>query len=152
MTRRRGAGEGSIYQREDGRWAGAVHLGYEDGKRRRKVVYAGTRREVQERLTAALGDFQAGRQVATDERLTTGDWLERWLTDAVRPSVRPATYERYAGIARVDLIPSLGSIRLTKLAPRQVQAMLNAKLAAGLSPRTVHHLRAVLRRALNQAP
>ena len=36
MTKR-GAHEGSIYQRQDGRWAASVHLGYIDGKRQRKT-------------------------------------------------------------------------------------------------------------------
>src|SRR5206468_3869259 len=52
---------------------------------------------------------------------------------------------------RRHLIPELGRIPLTKLAPQQVRSMLNGKLRSGLAPRTVHHLRAVLRTALNQA-
>jgi integrase len=153
MTRRRarGAGEGSIYKLPTGRWAAALDLGPQDGKRRRRVLYGTSRRQVQERLTAALRDHQAGLEVRTDERETVGAYLERWLTDAVRPSVRPATYDRYADIVRLHLIPALGAIRLTKLAPGQVQAMLNGKVAGGLAPRTAGHLRAVLRRALNVA-
>lgn len=48
-------------------------------------------------------------------------------------------------------MPSLGHVPLAKLTPDQVQAMLNARSAAGLSPQTVRNLHAVLRRALNQA-
>ena len=151
MTRQRGAGEGSIYRRADGRWVGAAHLGYVAGKRRRKVVYGKTRREVQEALTRALRDHQVGLDVAPDEREPVATFLERWLREAARPSVRHSTYERYAGIVHQHLIPAVGSTRLTKLSPAHVQGLLNAKLAAGLSPRSVHHLRAVLRKALNQA-
>ena len=39
----------------------------------------------------------------------------------------------------------------TSLTAQHVQTLLNAKLRSGLAPRTVHHLRAILRRALNQA-
>ena len=49
MTRR-GPGEGSIYQREDGRWAGSVHIGYESGERIRKHVLGHSRAEVKEKL------------------------------------------------------------------------------------------------------
>lgn len=42
MAKRRGHGEGSIYQRQDGRWAATVDLGWHDGKRKRKAVYAKT--------------------------------------------------------------------------------------------------------------
>ncbi len=36
-ARKRGQGEGSIYRRKDGLWAGAVNLGYQNGKLKRKV-------------------------------------------------------------------------------------------------------------------
>jgi integrase len=42
-------------------------------------------------------------------------------------------------------------VRLSKLQPEQVQAMMNAQLEEGLSPNTVLRIRATLRRALNQA-
>ncbi len=40
---------------------------------------------------------------------------------------------------------------MSKLEPQQVQELLKRKQAAGLSPRTVAYIRAVLRQALNQA-
>ena len=45
---KRGNHQGTIYKRADGRWAGTVELGWQDGKRRRKTFYAGTRQEVRE--------------------------------------------------------------------------------------------------------
>ena len=51
----------------------------------------------------------------------------------------------------MHLGPGLGHYQLGKLEPQAVQAFLNAKLAAGLSPRTVQFIRAILRRALGQA-
>ena len=74
------------------------------------------------------------------------------LTQAqVRNSTRPRTHASYAQLVRLHLKPRLGRHQLAKLEPQHVQALLNEKLAAGLSPRTVTYLRAVLRRALNQA-
>jgi hypothetical protein len=62
MTRRRNAGEGSIFQRSDGRWCAQLDLGWEGGKRRRKYVYGATAQEVQDHLlkarAAALLAFQ----------------------------------------------------------------------------------------------
>ena len=48
---RRGHGEGSIYQRKDGRWA-ASSISIEGLKR--KTFYGKTRKEVQEQLKKAL--------------------------------------------------------------------------------------------------
>jgi integrase len=47
--------------------------------------------------------------------------------------------------------PMVGNHRLDKLTRSHVQQMLNAKTAAGLSPRTVQYIRAVLRTAINDA-
>ncbi|MDP9383600.1 MAG: site-specific integrase [Chloroflexota bacterium] len=48
-------------------------------------------------------------------------------------------------------IPALGRHQLDKLAPQHVAELLKTKQQAGLSPRRVHHIRAVVRTALNQA-
>jgi len=51
MAKRRGHGEGGIYQREgDGKWCASVDLGLVNGKRRRKVIYGKTRKEVADKL------------------------------------------------------------------------------------------------------
>src|SRR4051812_27975979 len=73
MTRRRGAGEGSIHKRSDGRWAGVVDLGWRDGKRRRKYVYGPTRAAVSTRLRTVQQQVDGGAPVP-DERLRTGDY------------------------------------------------------------------------------
>jgi len=72
MASRRGHGEGSIYQREsDGRWCSTVDLGWVNGKRKRKVIYGKTRKEVAEKLKVVLRDQQQGLPVAM-ERQTVG--------------------------------------------------------------------------------
>lgn len=46
MPRKRDNHEGSVYKRADGKWAGAVTLGYNaQGNPRRKAVYGDTRAE-----------------------------------------------------------------------------------------------------------
>lgn len=52
---------------------------------------------------------------------------------------------------RRHIKPVLGHVRLAKLSPAQVQALINAKLDEGLSPRTVQYVRATLRAALSTA-
>jgi integrase len=148
---KRGAHEGSIYQRQDGRWAASVHLGYQDGKRQRKTFYGKTRRNVQERMTKALGEVHAGLPVRSDDRETVADYLARWLTVSAAQRVRPRTLAGYRQIADNHLIPAIGRVPVAKLTPGHVQAMLNARAAAGSKPQTVRNIHAVLRRALTQA-
>lgn len=146
----RGHNEGSIYRRDDGRWVASVTLGYEGGKRKRKSFYGETRREVQEQLTKALRDLQQGLPIA-NERQTVAEFLERWLAESVKGKREPKTYASYAQLIRLHLSPELGRIVLAKLSPQDVQDFINRKQAAGLSPRTVQYLHAVLRAALNRA-
>ncbi|HUY60970.1 MAG TPA: site-specific integrase, partial [Candidatus Dormibacteraeota bacterium] len=144
---KRGNGEGSLYQRKsDGRWLAAYVA--PDGKRRTMV--AATRQEASKRLTGALQAREAGTLIS-GKRQTVGAFLETWLRDSVRPRVRPWTYTGYEVQVRVHIVPAIGKVALDKLTPAQVQELMNRKLEAGLSPKTIRYMRQVLRTALAQA-
>ena len=55
--------------------------------------------------------------------LTVGAFLDGWLTDVVRLSVRPRTYASYRYIVALHLTPTLGDIPLASLSPADVQAL-----------------------------
>jgi len=151
MSGRRGHGEGSIYYRQDREcWCAMVDLGYQDGKRKRKSIFGKTRKEVAEKLKVVLRDQQQGLLVAA-ERQTVEQFLTRWLAEVVEGKTRPRTHQSYKDIARLHIIPTLGKLQLSKVTPEDVQRLMNRKLAAGLSPRSVQYIRAVLRMALAQA-
>lgn len=147
---KRGLNEGSIYRRKDGRWAGAISLGYLGGTLKRKTVYGTTRKEVQERMTRLLHEKQSGLPVV-GEKQKLGEFLADWLENWVKPTVKPKTFSSYADTVRLHLVPSLGRVTLTKLTPQHVQAMLNERLGSGLSARTVAYIRSVLGIALARA-
>jgi integrase len=83
--------------------------------------------------------------------LTVKEYLEQWLEQIVKRQNRIRTYDRYAGDINNYLIPDLGKHQLAKLTPAPVQALLNKLADAGLAYRSIRNVRAVLRRALNQA-
>ena len=143
---RRGNGEGSVYQEKDGRWCAVVSLPTGG----RKKFHADSYQEASDKLLGARRHIADGVPIP-DQRQTIGDFLTTWLEETARVTVRPATYQSYATIVRLHLIPELGRVKLSELTPQQVQRLLNQKTAAGLSPRRVHYIRAVLRRALGQA-
>ena len=151
MGRRRGPGEGSIYRRQDGLWVGAINLGWEAGRRRRKVVYGKTRGEAAKKARQALYAHEKGIPTAAGREQTVRAFLDSWLSDTLPGTVAISTLESYKDNVRLHIIPILGHIRLTKLSPADVQRLLARKLADGLSARTVIYLRAILRRALGQA-
>lgn len=145
--RKRGHGEGSIYQRAgDGRWVGQITV----PGAKPKYAYGKTRREVAAKLAAGLRDVQQGLPLPSG-RQTLGQFMERWLEDSARPTVAPATYDSYRRMIARHIAPALGKVTLDKLSPQHIQRLQADMLAAGLSPRTVAYARAVVRRALGQA-
>jgi integrase len=145
MTRR-GNNEGSIYKRQDGRWAASVSL--LGGKR--KALYGKTRAEVAQKMKKAQQSIDSGLPLPS-ERVTLAAYLEHWLEDSVKQSVRPYTFQSYSMLVHRHIIPELGRIALAKLSPQDVQSLLNHKRESGLSPRTVQYIHSIVRRALGQA-
>lgn len=143
---RRGHGEGSIYQRSDGRWAASISL--EGGKR--KTFYGKTRKEVQEQLKTALYDQQRGK-LMTAPRQTVQQFLTHWLEDVHKPAVRARTYVRYEMQLRRHVLPALGGIQLSKLTVQHVQKFYSQTLQKGLSPQSVRLLHAMLHKAFDYA-
>jgi integrase len=62
--------------------------------------------------------------------------------------VKPATAENYRWVVRSYIAPSIGRVQLAKLTPGDVDRMLRALEARGLSANTRRLARSVLRRAL----
>jgi len=150
-TGRRGHNEGSIYQRaSDGKWVGSVDLGWETGKRRRKVVYGKDRAEVSRKVSQLLHQHQRGMPIQTASK-TVKVFLTEWLEQVVNPSKSYGTLRAYSIIVTKHLVPAIGKHPIEKLTQQHVQAMLNAKQVEGLSLATVRQIRVVLRIALNQA-
>ena len=147
--RRRGRGEGSIYQRSDGRWEGRVTLGWSPGGRDVRSVYGATQAEVIGKLAKARQQVAAGLPTAP-ERLTVAKFMGDWVTTA-EARLRPSTAMRYHQLVERQIVPTWGRCRLNKLSPQDVNAGLAALQQVGLSPRTCNHVRAVLRAALNDA-
>src|ERR687889_2680247 len=146
---RRGNGEGSITRRKDGLYMARYTVETATGTER-KALYATTRKEASQKLTEALA--QAHKGITADAgTMTVGAFIERWLEDSVRGSVRQSTYQRDESLCRVHIAPGLGKKRLKTLSPAEVQRFYRAKLDSGLSSATVHKLHVLLHKALKQA-
>jgi hypothetical protein len=148
MSRRRGKGEGSIFQRKDGRWAGFVTLGYTpDGKQKKAWVYGRTRREVAEKLARLLP--KAGSAwVADPGAIRLGDYLHTWVEQrAATKGLRPTTVRNY----RVYLkhVEPLAHLPLKRLNPLHLRGLM-ADLGH-LSPSVRRHIYQFLRAAFRDA-
>ncbi len=152
MARRKLNGEGSIYQRaSDGRWIGAVSLGYDEGGRSvRKTVSAKTAEGVRRKLREIQRQVDEGLP-PPDDRMTIKQLLTRWEEDVLRHQVARSAYDNYKSLADHHIGPTLGRKRVSKLTPADVDALVSAKLDAGLSVSTVRRIRSILSQALDQA-
>lgn len=146
---KRGNGEGSVYQRKDGRWVGQ-YLVYLPSGPKYRYIYAKTRKLAADKLTQAMADRNGGI-VFDDENLTVSDFLDVWLSDCVKDTIRVSTFERYKGIADLHISPVLGRLRLKALTPSHVQGFYRGRLDSGLSPATVQKIHVVFHKALSQA-
>lgn len=150
-TKRRGANEGSIFQRADGRWVARIELGRDDtGKRIRKTFYGTTKAEAQRKLTAAL-DLKSKALPQPDATMTVKVWCERWLKDR-ESELAPISLDTYRGAIRNYIVPTIGEVKLAKLTPGHVDQMTREIMVTrGLSATTARMARRVLGMALKSA-
>lgn len=152
MTKRRDRGSGGVSQRKsDGMWRGQVDVGYVNGKRRRKTVYAATKRECIRKLDEAKDAIKAGDLTTSSMRVEV--WLRYWLDNIAANELKPKTLEDYRSKVEQYLIPELGRHRLDRLTPIHVRELHKAMRTRDkpLSETTINHTHWVLSKALREA-
>jgi integrase len=140
--KRRGRGEGSVFQRKDGLWVAEVTTGYrEDGTPVRETAYAPTKAEVLDKLK----DLQVrkGGQVAERE------WpfrtvLDLWLT-GVKGLVEPSSLVIYKRVVDKWLRPVLGHLKVGALTSLHVHRLYEKMDRAGASRHAQAYAGSVLR-------
>lgn len=55
--------------------------------------------------------------------MTLGEWLEVWLAECAKPSVRPSTFEGYRAYVRDKIVPYLGDKEIRKVTAGDVQKL-----------------------------
>jgi len=117
----------------------------------------GSKKDAQKALTKLLADIDRGLVVVDPTNLTVEQFMNQWI-DHMRHRIRPTSFDRYEGVTRNHIIPSLGKTKLAKLKPMQIQAfearLLESgrmKRPGGLSAQTVLHIHRVISEALGQA-
>ncbi len=149
MSGKRGNGEGSIGRRKNGGWMAQYVVHTAEGRKRRSL-YGNTRAEVATKLATALSDREGGL-VFDAGRLILGKYLDRWLVDSVRDTVRLTTYQGYERIVRRHIKPTLAPVKLKNLTPTHVRGLYRERLESGLAPRMVQLIHTTLHKALKQA-
>lgn len=157
-TNRRQHGEGSLYQRKDGRWVWEQDLGWNpDGTRRRLGPFYGrTIEDVLTKRDRALRNRNAGFVAPKgDDRVRTlGQWMRHWLDNIASREVKETTLVRTYR-PKVDrwIIPGLGRLRMTneEINEDAIERFESWLLDSGLAPASVVQVHRILGRALKIA-
>ena len=143
---RRGYGDGTYREKR----AGLLEYRFRLPDGRRKSVYGKTKKECQGKANEARRKHELGLS-ALGKGQTLAQFLDHWLSEVSRQTVRASTHERNEGIVRVHILPNLGPIRLADLTGQHLQLLYGQLLSAGLAPATVVRVHAVLHRSLRMA-
>ncbi|MFE6283111.1 tyrosine-type recombinase/integrase [Streptomyces sp. NPDC057877] len=173
-SRTRANGDGTVYQRKDGRWEAAGYVLAPGNTRKRVRVYGTTRKDAMAKLTEKIAASNRGLPVAAADS-TVSAYLTYWLDGVAIHHLRENTYTRYAAAIRLHINPGLGARKLARLTTRDVRTLLDGLrttcqccaqqqdmkrqrcCAIGqccekrLSPLTVTYVHAVLKSALEHA-
>jgi integrase len=149
-------GEGSLYQRANGRWVGAVTLGYDAfGKPDRRTVSSMNKADARQKLKVLLDKVDDGYKPPLREETLT-QLFERWDRDVLSTQVQSDARDNYMTIANCHIIPTLGKKKVSALTVADVQHLTASKLRGGadnepppLSVSTVRRIRSVLAQALD---
>lgn len=151
MTKRAN-GEGSIYGRKDGLFAGDISYRDSEDRPKRRTVYGKTQREAMAKLKDARKRLDAGAPVK-DAKTTLSVYVEHWISTTLAASDRKAsTKDLYAGLARTRLKPApLGTLTLDRLRASDIEAFVHAKRQSGKAGSPVRQIYTVLRAVLDTA-
>ena len=128
------------------------------GKERHRWHAAGSTRKEAERVLADLVKRVHDGDYRSPEKITLGDYLQRWLPTQRQP-LSPSTYSSYEGNLRLHVLPYIGNIPLQRLTPEDLDDLYALLLANGrknkgggpLSPKTVRLVHSVIHKALADA-
>lgn len=146
--RQRGNGEGTVrFNAQRNRWEGRITVGVsDDGKLRRRMVTAPSRRAALDRMAEMKAAATEGRQPLPRD-VTVGRFLDAWL-EQLPGTVARSTEQQYRDVVKLYVRPHLGRRRLANLTPSDVTLMVRGLEVGGYSANTRRLARSVLRRAL----
>jgi integrase len=148
---RRGNGEGSIYQRQDGVWCAVVSIGNDEkGKLKKKYIYAGTRTEVIKKMSDFTGKMQRNMASAAN-KYTIGELMLEWLLVFKKHAVTPRTFENNIRNFRLHIEPYIGNMKIDEVTPSVIQNIFNQLFLKGLAVPTVKKIKWVLNQFFDYA-
>ena len=149
-SKRRMNGEGTIYQRKDGRWCASITTGV-NGESIRKDFYGKTQGEAKKKMDQFLRDVEDGQYTeGAESRLS--EYISKWLKDFKYGGLKSSSYDRLECTIKNHVIPKLGKYKLKQLSSVVIQTQLiNKMFEAGLSRSSIKKAHDALNACLKHA-
>jgi len=137
-------------QRTDGRYSTRIRIGInDDGKSNYKYLTANSEEEL-DKLVASHRRQAEGEHVDPD-KTTMAQWMESWLNDVKKGTVRQNTWEFYRSLVNTCIKPNIGKITLSKLQASDLRKLYTTLQSNGLSSARIHHVHVAINNALTVA-
>ena len=140
-------GDGSVYQRKDGRWA-AKYVPAPGASV--KYIYGQTRAEVLRKLES----FKRSPEVilrTSPSDATLVEYVSHWLRLYKQPAVKQATYDRLESVLKNQIAPNFEYRLLRNLTPDDYQKFISDLTSSGASYAVVKKSYDILRSCLSHA-
>jgi len=126
MSRKRAHGEGTIFQRKDGRWVAE----FTDNAGKRRLFYGKTQREALVKMKNAIRDSDEGL-LLDKSKILFADWIKEWLEVYSKPNIRKTTYSTYYNFVMNHIVPAFPNVLLKDLRADMLQRFINDKALNG---------------------
>ena len=115
-------GEGSIYQRKDGRWVAKYR---DEAMAKPQYLYGSTEAEVRRKLR----DWkkQTARGLTACKKVFFRDYADNWFYTFKQHSVENSSFDRYESIYLHHIKPNLGDIQIASIRSEEIQNLLIEK-------------------------
>jgi integrase len=131
--------EGSIYKRKDGRWMGRY---YDQGYR--KHVYAKTKKEIIEKLNAAVVERdRRDKESIANKKTTLIKWVVTWFETYKKPKLKQSSIDDYEGhlINKVKNNKTISNKQISKITALDLEKFFQSIDAPTAKSRTFRQLK-----------
>lgn len=127
-------------------------VGYkDDGSQDRRHVRGASEAAVIRKVRDLEKKRDLGSVPTAGSRWTVAKWLDHWLENIARPSLRYTSYDAYRIAVGRHLVPNLGKHRLDRLQPEHLERLYQKMMLGGAKPATAHQVHRTARTALGEA-
>lgn len=120
-SERREKGTGTIYQRENGTWAGRINEGIGgNGKPKYKYFSGKTEAEVKRKIR----EYNKSGSKIEIKKISLGTYVNNWLQTYKKNTIKDTSFDTLEKTVRNYVIPRLGGIQLQQLTSDDIQKCL----------------------------